>query len=70
MMDEGDLAKARAEEATADALADWQRRQPTGPGLSHCIDCEEEIPLRRRQALPGAVRCIDCQTVYEKGGKA
>ncbi len=32
---------------------------------THCIDCEEEIPLKRQIAVPGVQRCIDCQKDYE-----
>ena len=32
---------------------------------SRCIDCEEEIPLRRLAIQPAAVRCVDCQEEWE-----
>ncbi|WP_050930225.1 DksA/TraR family C4-type zinc finger protein [Aestuariivita boseongensis] len=37
------------------------RRAPVGDSLTHCADCEEEIPEARRQAIPGVKLCIDCQ---------
>ena len=30
-----------------------------------CLDCNNEIPKNRLEALPLCVRCINCQTVYE-----
>jgi len=37
------------------------RRQPQGESLSHCAECEEEIPEARRRAVPGVKLCVDCQ---------
>ena len=38
------------------------RKQPRGESLTHCAECEEEIPEARRQAVPGVKLCIDCQS--------
>ncbi len=35
--------------------------RPVGESLTHCAECEEEIPEARRSALPGVKLCIDCQ---------
>ena len=37
------------------------RRAPVGESLTHCAECDEEIPEARRAALPGVKLCIDCQ---------
>lgn len=37
------------------------RRAPVGESLSHCAECDEEIPPARREAIPGVKLCIDCQ---------
>lgn len=37
------------------------RAQPQGESLTHCAECEEEIPEARRLARPGVKLCIDCQ---------
>ena len=37
------------------------RRAPVGESLTHCADCDEEIPEARRLAIPGVKLCIDCQ---------
>lgn len=31
----------------------------------YCLDCGEEIPEERRQAMPGCCRCISCQEEHE-----
>lgn len=36
------------------------RPQPQGESLTHCAECEEEIPQARREAIPGVKLCIDC----------
>jgi phage/conjugal plasmid C-4 type zinc finger TraR family protein len=38
-----------------------QTRAPVGGSLTHCAECEEEIPEARRLAKPGVKLCIDCQ---------
>ncbi len=37
------------------------KRLPQGESLTHCAECDEEIPEARRIALPGVKLCIDCQ---------
>ncbi|WP_417606148.1 DksA/TraR family C4-type zinc finger protein [Primorskyibacter flagellatus] len=46
------------------------RRAPTGESLTHCAECEEEIPEARRIALPGVKLCIDCQQERDGAFKA
>ena len=29
--------------------------------LNFCLDCGDDIPERRRQAVAGCTRCVDCQ---------
>ena len=33
---------------------------------TECIDCDEPIGEKRKQAVPWAVRCIKCQTALEE----
>ena len=42
-----------------------QRPVPQGEGLTHCAECEEEIPEARRRAIPGVKLCVDCQSARE-----
>ena len=46
------------------------RRGPVGESLTHCADCEEEIPEARRAALPGVKLCLDCQQERDAAYKA
>ncbi|HBQ1802557.1 TPA: TraR/DksA family transcriptional regulator [Klebsiella pneumoniae] len=32
---------------------------------THCRDCGEEIPERRRELVAGRQRCADCQEIEE-----
>ena len=49
------------EASIADELARMKaRKSPVGESLTHCADCEEEIPEARRIAVPGVKLCIDC----------
>ena len=47
----------------ADAVqrARAQLAQTQAASLTHCEDCEDEIPEGRRQAVPGVRRCVRCQ---------
>ena len=44
------------------------RRAPVGESATHCAECEEPIPEKRRAAIPGVKLCIDCQS--ERDGRA
>lgn len=65
MADWVDRAVAREERELELALAAQLARSPTGPSLSHCTACADEIPAKRR-ALGGVTRCTPCQTLFEK----
>lgn len=41
------------------------RRAATGPSLTDCTDCGDEIPEARR-ALGGMRRCVPCQQRHER----
>jgi phage/conjugal plasmid C-4 type zinc finger TraR family protein len=55
------LEQRQRDQAIAAALA---QVRPSGPSLTHCEDCDNEIPPTR-QALGGMTRCVPCQTVHE-----
>ena len=67
MPDLADIAGDRIEQHQADS--ERHARGKSGPEShpdfdgSHCVDCEDEIPLTRL-AL-GKIRCVDCQTELE-----
>ncbi len=44
-----------------DAVARAKSQLPAGPSLTHCEECNAEIPEARRQAIPGVRLCVACQ---------
>ena len=55
-----------------DAIKRARSQLPQGPGLTHCEECDAEIPAARRKAVPGVRLCVDCQEArdHEQGGAA
>ena len=59
------------EASISDELARMQARaKPIGESLTHCAECEEEIPEKRRTALPSVNLCIDCQSERDQSFQA
>lgn len=44
-----------------DAINLAKSRLPTGPGLTHCAECGNEIPPARRAAIASVRLCVSCQ---------
>lgn len=65
MADEIDMSQETYERGLNAALARRLNSAPTGESHTHCADCEEPIPEKRRIAVPGCKRCVDCQTLQE-----
>ena len=55
------------DDTVKDAVLGARARLPAGESLTHCEDCGEPIPERRRQALSGVRTCIACQS--ERDGR-
>ena len=49
-----------------DAVELARSRLPQGGSLTHCEECEQEIPLARQKAIPGVRLCVKCQEELEK----
>ncbi len=49
-----------------DGIQRARSRLPSGPGLSHCEECEAEIPEARRRAIPGVRVCVACQEARDR----
>lgn len=49
-----------------DAIKLARSRLPDGKSLTHCEECDTEIPEARRQAIPGVRLCVDCQSEADK----
>lgn len=59
------------EASISDELARMQaQKRPVGDSLTHCAECEEPIPEKRRLALPGVNLCLDCQQERDGAFKA
>lgn len=71
MTDIYDRATEQEELGRAVALAAQRNRagmegKTSADSAIDCVDCDEPIPLLRRQAVPGCQFCIDCQAQREK----
>jgi phage/conjugal plasmid C-4 type zinc finger TraR family protein len=49
-----------------DGINRVRSRLPHGPGLTHCEDCDVEIPEGRRKAVPGVRLCVNCQGEHDR----
>ncbi|CAI8985086.1 Prokaryotic dksA/traR C4-type zinc finger [Pseudomonas sp. IT-P44] len=57
------LEQRQRDQAIAAQLA---QVRPIGPSRTHCLDCENPIPEKRR-ALGGKIRCTPCESLSEQG---
>ena len=39
---------------------------PSGQSMQHCLECGDDIPQARRQAMPGVKYCVECQISHDK----
>jgi RNA polymerase-binding transcription factor DksA len=62
--DECDIAQFFIPEVNAEEIS----KKFLQPSEEFCIDCDEEIPAKRR-SLGGVERCIHCQEFHEKNMK-
>ena len=53
-----------------DVVQQARSRLPKGESLTHCEECEKEIPQARREAVPGVRLCVKCQEMIDKEDKA
>ena len=49
-----------------DAVKHARSQLPRGESLTHCEECDAEIPAARREAVPGVRLCIQCQEELDK----
>ena len=48
-----------------DAVKRARSELPQGNSLTHCEECDAEIPAARRDAIPGVRRCVSCQATVD-----
>lgn len=53
-----------------DAVNQARSNLPIGESLTHCEECDKEIPQGRREAVPGVRLCIHCQQELDDEKKA
>lgn len=53
------------DDTVKDAVLAARARIPAGEGETHCVECGEEIPERRRQVVPGVRTCVGCQAARD-----
>lgn len=53
-----------------DAVKRARDQLPKGQSLTHCEECEKEIPLARREAIAGVRLCVSCQSEHDKDSAA
>ncbi|EGL53650.1 MAG: DksA/TraR family C4-type zinc finger protein [Pseudomonadota bacterium] len=53
-----------------DAIQQARSRLPQGESLTHCEECDAEIPEGRRKAIPGVYLCVKCQQEIDNENKA
>ena len=41
-------------------------KNPDSEALTHCEECEDEIPSARRDAVPGVRLCVSCQSTHDE----
>jgi len=49
-----------------DGVSRARSQLPTGPSLTHCIECGNAIPEARRAAIPGVQLCVACQQCADR----
>ena len=48
-----------------DAVQQARSRLPEGKSLTHCEECDAEIPQARREIIPGVRLCVKCQELHD-----
>ena len=49
-----------------DAVKRARQQLKDGPGQSHCLTCDSEIPQARRLAVAGVELCVKCQQAEDE----
>lgn len=65
MTDIIDKAQHQTELILAQHIKQARITQTSLPSATHCIDCNEPIPLLRQQKVVGCQRCVACQSDFE-----
>ena len=50
------------DDTVRDAVDAARARINRGPSATHCDECGEPIPDKRRELVPGVRKCVECQS--------
>ena len=67
--EEAEMGQLHAIHNNMNAIANVRRQleqQAQQPSLTHCEECGEEIPEKRRSAIRGVRLCVFCQQQHER----
>jgi len=67
--EEAEMGQLHAIHNNMNAIANVRRAlevQASQPSLTHCEECGEEIPEKRRTAIKGCRLCVYCQQLQER----
>jgi phage/conjugal plasmid C-4 type zinc finger TraR family protein len=67
--EEAEMGQLHAIHNNMNAVANVRRaleEQASQPSLTHCEECGEEIPEKRRTAIRGVRLCVYCQQLLER----
>ena len=67
--EESEMGQLHAIHINLNAVAAVRRKlqQNSGrPSIMHCVDCGDDIPIARRNAVPGVDTCVACQSMREQ----
>lgn len=57
------------DDSVKDAIKLAKSQIPKGKSLSHCEECDVDIPKARREAIPGVRLCVSCQSEKDEEAK-
>jgi len=67
--EEAEMGQLHAIHNNMNAIANVRRAleaQAAQPSLTHCEECGDEIPEKRRLAIKGCRMCVYCQQLQER----
>ena len=65
-MDDADFAGPRIEAEKDRAVLLVRSNIPRGPAATHCVDCGDDIPDKRREKVEVVRTCVSCQSLRER----
>ena len=67
--EEAEMGQLHAIHNNMNAIANVRRAleaQASQPSLTHCEECDDEIPKKRQELVKGCRLCVYCQTQSER----